>query len=350
VLRDKRGVVDEVCQPTSRGGAGSALGRQKNSSLIPAAQSNSPFELLPSLCDDSAMGNDDLLLGQITPVLSEVPGVGAVVLGGSRASGTATGTSDYDIGLYFSRDYPIDTDALLLAVRGLVDNPETATVTPIGGWGPWIVGGGWLHIAGNKVDILYREIEQVDQVIAEARAGRVSIHYQPGHPHGFCSAHWLGEVALCRALHDPAGALTALKAKATPYPPALGQALIGKFLWEVGFSIENADLGAARGDQTHVAGCAYRALSCAAQVLFALNAKYLINEKGALEAAQWFPLTIADLTNRAQTVWCEIGRGNFSPALETLRAINSDLRALSDVAQPAAARNTSGQLVEPSKP
>jgi hypothetical protein len=278
------------------------------------------------------MSNDDLLLRQITPVLSEVPGVGAVVLGGSRASGTATATSDYDIGLYFSREYPLDTDALLLAVRGLVDNPETATVTPIGGWGPWIVGGGWLHIAGNKVDILYREIEAVEQVIVEARAGRVSMHYQPGHPHGFCSAHWLGEVALCRPLHDPEGALIALKARATPYPPALGQALIRKFLWEVGFSIENGGLGAARGDQTHVAGCAYRALSCVAQVLFALNSKYLTNEKGALEAAQRFPLTIGGLTNRARAIWCDIARGAFASALEMLRAINSELRAMSDQA------------------
>ena len=274
------------------------------------------------------MGNDDSLLRQITPVLSEVPGVVAVVLGGSRARGTGTDVSDYDIGLYFRREYPLDTEALLRAVRPLVDDPETASVTPVGEWGPWIVGGGWLRIAGKKVDILYREIAAVGQVIADARAGRISMHYQPGHPHGFCSAHWMGEVALCRPLHDSAGVLTALKAKTTPYPSALGQALIRKFLWEVGFSIENAALGAARCDQTHVAGCAYRALCCAAQVLFALNSRYLINEKAALQAAQRFPLTLADLPSRAQAVWCATGRGEFALVLETLKSINSDLRGL----------------------
>src|SRR5271165_5979641 len=113
------------------------------------------------------MNNDELLLHQITPVLSEVPGVAAVVLGGSRARGTATDTSDHDIGLYFRREYPLDTEALLRALRPIVDNPENASVTPIGEWGPWIVGGGWLHIAGKKVDILYREIEEVGQVIAD---------------------------------------------------------------------------------------------------------------------------------------------------------------------------------------
>jgi hypothetical protein len=169
----------------------------------------------------------------------------------------------------------------------------------------------------------------VDQVIADASAGRISMHYQPGHPHGFCSAHWMGEVALCRPLHDPAGVLTALKAKTTPYPAALGQALIRKFLWEVGFSIENAALGAARCDQSHVAGCAYRALCCVAQVLFALNARYLINEKAAFQAAQGFPLTVADLPVRVRAVWSATGRGEFALALEALKSIDSDLRNLS---------------------
>ena len=271
---------------------------------------------------------DDALLARITPALASAPGVVAIVLGGSRARGTATETSDYDVGLYFRRERPLDTEVLLQAARSLVDHPETAAVTPVGEWGPWIVGGGWLRIASKKVDILYREIEAVEEVITDASAGQISMHYQPGHPHGFCSAHWMGEVALCQPLHDPDRAVAALKARTQPYPQALAEALIGKFLWEIGFSIENARLGAARGDATHVAGCSYRALCCVAQVLFALNAQYLINEKAALEAAQGFPLTLADLPSRVDAVWGAIGRVDFEPALESLQRLDSDLRAL----------------------
>ena len=164
---------------------------------------------------------DDLLVARLTPTLADVPGVAAVVLGGSRARGTATESSDYDLGLYFHRRRPLDTETLLQAMRPLVDSPETAAVTPIGEWGPWIVGGGWLRIASKKVDILYREIEAVDEVITDASAGRISMHYQPGHPHGFCSAHWMGEVALCRPLHDPDRVVDELKARTQPYPQAL---------------------------------------------------------------------------------------------------------------------------------
>src|SRR5579863_10356066 len=106
-------------------------------------------------------------------------------------------------------------------------------MTEGGGWGPWIVGGGWLTIAGNKVDLLYRPIESVEKVIGDCREGRVGKDYQSGHPHGFCSAIWMGEVALCRPLSDREVSLARSKAMAVPYPDQLREALIRRFQWEV---------------------------------------------------------------------------------------------------------------------
>jgi Nucleotidyltransferase domain len=270
----------------------------------------------------------DPILQRIVPVLAEVPGVAAIALGGSRARGTATQTSDYDIGLYFSAARPLDTDHLLQAARAVIDKPDAAQVTAIGGWGPWIVGGGWLTIDGNKVDLLYRNLDDVGRVIDACRAGEVTMHYQPGHPHGFCSAIWMGEVALCRPLHDPDGRLAALMAATSPCPSALRDALIRKFDWEILFAIENGELAAARAEQTHVAGCVYRALACTAQVLFALNERYLINEKGALQEAAQLPLTIPDIAKRASDIWRLIGSGELRAALAGLRAIERDVKQL----------------------
>lgn len=270
----------------------------------------------------------DPLLQRMVPVLAEVPGMGAIALGGSRARGTATETSDYDIGLYFSAERALDTITLLKAVRLFADAPEAAQVTPIGGWGPWIVGGGWLSVTGRKVDLLYRNIEAVADIIAKCCAGEVTMHYQPGHPHGFCSAIWMGEVALCVPLHDPEGRIATLKAATSPYPRALRDALIRKFDWEILFAIENAELAAARAEQTHVAGCVYRALACTAQVLFALNERYLINEKGALQEAATLPRTIPDIAKRASDLWRLIGSGELRVALAGLRAIERDVKEL----------------------
>jgi hypothetical protein len=209
---------------------------------------------------------------------------------------------------------------------GLVDDPDAAVVTAVGGWGPWIVGGGWLSVGGRKVDLLYRSGEAVAQVINACRAGHVTMDYQPGHPHGFCSAIWMGEVALCQPLHDPHGMIAELTALTSPYPERLREALIRRFQWEILFGIENGEIAIPRGDQTHIAGSAHRALCCIGQVLFACNRRYLINEKGALAEAARFPHTISDLPDRVEGVWRKIGRGEFSAAFSELRAFEQELR------------------------
>jgi predicted nucleotidyltransferase len=268
------------------------------------------------------------ILERLTPALAAVPGVAAIVLGGSRARGTARPHSDTDIGLYYRRGEEPAAARLREALRSLVDDPVAAVVTEVGEWGPWIVGGAWLSIGGKKVDLLYRCLEAVEEVIRACRGGDVRMDYQPGHPHGFCSAIWMGEVALCRPLHDPDGALAALKVMTEPYPDPLREALLRRFLWEVLFSIENGEIAAARGDQTHVAGCAYRALCCVGQALFALNRRYLINEKGALDEASGFPVTIPRLAERASDVWQAIGGRDFRHAFHELRSIERELKAL----------------------
>ncbi|ATB38609.1 hypothetical protein CYFUS_004044 [Cystobacter fuscus] len=270
---------------------------------------------------------EDPILVRVVDALRSVPGVAALVLGGSRGRGTAGPTSDYDIGLYYEPDAPLDVAALRSAIAPLVDDPSS-TVTSIGEWGPWINGGGWLTIAGVEVDLLYRDLGRVREVIAEGRQGRFSMNYQVGHPHGFCSVIWMGEVATCQPLLDPLGLIAELKGQTRPYPEPLRDALIARFGWEVGFAIDNAEIAARRSEQTHIAGCAYRALSCVAQVLFALNGRYLINEKGAVPEAATYPLTLEGLSKTQAEIWSDIGNADHASALRRLRGVSDGLRAL----------------------
>jgi Nucleotidyltransferase domain len=270
---------------------------------------------------------EDPLLARVVEALRPVEGLSAIVLGGSRGRGTAGPKSDYDIGLYYEPDAPLDVEALRLAIAPLVDDPSS-TVTRIGEWGPWINGGGWLTIGGTEADLLYRDLGRVREVIAEARQGRFSMNYQPGHPHGFCSVIWMGEAATCKPLWDPSGLIAGLKSQTWPYPEALKDALVARFGWEVDFAIDNAELAARRAERTHIAGCAYRALCCMAQVLFALNGRYLINEKGAVAEAATYPITLRGLAEAAAGIWKDIGDGEHERALDRLRGLSSSLRAI----------------------
>lgn len=167
----------------------------------------------------------DLLLSRLTSILAEVPGVQAIVLGGSRARGSSHPTSDYDIGLYCSSGVALDTDRLLTVVKEIADDPGATTVTRFGEWGSWIVGGAWLSVERQKVDLLYRPADDVERVMTDCRNGTVLMAYQPGHPHGFCSAIWMGEIAYCQPLHDPNGLIARLKSIALRYPEDLRHAL-----------------------------------------------------------------------------------------------------------------------------
>jgi hypothetical protein len=102
---------------------------------------------------------------------------------------------------------------------------------------------------------------------------------------------YLAETFYCRPLHDPDGALAALKAAAVPYPPRLRRQLVDEFLFEAAFALDTSRTSAGRGDVLHVAGNLFRAAAALVQVLFALNERYVMNEKGALE-------TIAGLSRR----------------------------------------------------
>lgn len=264
---------------------------------------------------------NDRLVERITSALASVPGTAAVVLGGSQARGTATPESDHDFGIYYEPETPIDVAALRSAVLPLLDDPDRYIITPIGEWGPRINGGAWLSVEGSKVDLLYRDLGRVRAVIDDCKAGHISMDYQPGHPHGFCSSIHAGEVAICRPLSDPPKIIDRLKAQVHPFPAALKRALIDRFHWEVQFAIDNAALAIKRTDQTHVAGCTYRALCCIAQVLFACNERYLINEKGALAEAATFPLTIERLEATVSDIWSALGSGNVTGALARLNAL-----------------------------
>ncbi|BBK33889.1 nucleotidyltransferase-like protein [Stella humosa] len=276
----------------------------------------------------AGIANDDALLTRIVAAIGAVPGVAAVVLGGSRARGTAHAASDYDIGLYYWADRPIDTAALGQAVEGLDESDPPARVTAIGEWGANMDGGGWLHVGGHAVDLLYRELGRVEAAIEDGRRGGVRPLYQPGHPHAFLSTIPMGEIAICQPLLDRDGVVAGLQARTRPYPPALTQGICRLFLWEAEFAVANARKAVPRGDLVHVVGCGYRAVACLAQVLFALEGRYLINEKGAVAEAAGFRYSPRHWRERVEGAFVDLAAGRFEAGLAGLAGLHAETARL----------------------
>ena len=226
----------------------------------------------------------DARLAEVAVQVAGVPGVVGVVLGGSRARGTHTADSDTDLGVYYRGRLDI---AAMGAVAQRIGGPS-AQVTEPGGWGPWVNGGGWLEVDGGALDLIYRDVDRVLGVCADADRGRYAFHQQAGHPLGFADHAYGGEIAIARVLVDPTGELSALRERMQTFPPALAEALV-RGLWEADFLIALAGKGAARGDSAYVAGCLFRLVGVCTHALHGAAGRWLINEKGAVAAAAALP-------------------------------------------------------------
>lgn len=268
----------------------------------------------------------ELNIARVVAPLTRIPGIVAIVLGGSRARGTHRSTSDYDIGLYYEAA-TFDIAALNRAAQMLDDSHRENLCTAIGGWGPWVTGGGWLVIDGQHVDFIYRDIARVARVIDECRAGVFTLNDQAGHPVGFPSSIYMGEVAVCQALWDPAGKLEELKAKTMPYPAALKQAIFRQMAWQVEFCLLLARGVLQRNDAYYIHALFVRGVTCLVHTLFALNEQWLLNEKGSVAMAARFERAPERLTDRINAL-LSLVTVDASGACDQLAALDDEVRAL----------------------
>ncbi len=247
------------------------------------------------------------LILSLTERLSGISGVKAVVLGGSHARGCARAESDIDLGLLYSDAAPFSIHRLRELAEAVNDTPDPL-VTDFYGWGQWVNGGAWLTIGGQRVDFIYRSLDHVERVIADAEAGRYELDYAQQPPFGFFSAIYLGEIQICIPMFDPEVRLAVLKQRLADYPEALRQAIVQDYLWQVEFNLAAfAPKFAARADAYGTAACLTRAINQLVLVLFALNRKYLINDKTALAEIAEFERTPRKFGPRVQQSLAALG-------------------------------------------
>lgn len=228
------------------------------------------------------------LLRQLVDEFANVPGVAAVVLGGSYASGNQHKGSDMDIGLYYLAEAPFEIAQIQRVAESISLRPPTVTGFYV--WGHWVNGGAWIQTAAGKVDFLYRNLNQVELAIEKAQAGIVERDYEQQPTHGFYSIIYLAETEICIPLYDPQNQISRLKQMVKPYPPKLKEKVVANSLWSAEFTLLHASTFAQKGDVYNTVGCLTRICSNLTQVIFALNEKYFIGDKRVTEIMSSFTI------------------------------------------------------------
>jgi predicted nucleotidyltransferase len=235
----------------------------------------------------------------IAAELAEVPGAVAVVLGGSRATGTHRPDSDWDIGVYYrGSQRPLDLDR----VRRLSDG---AYVSELGEWGPVVNGGAWLTIDGTPIDVLFRDLDAIERWHADAQRGDFEVLAQSGYLAGAPTYLPVGELAISRPI---AGELPR-----PPFPEALAATAPGRWHGRARLALMFAQQHARGGDTVCCTGMLANAVLCAAHARLAARSEWVLNEKrlverAGLDAAQaLLPGPGADLAAGVATVSAALG-------------------------------------------
>jgi predicted nucleotidyltransferase len=218
----------------------------------------------------ASMPEQDVFLTYVTERLADLPGVEAVALGGSRATGTYRPDSDWDFAVYYRG--PFDPDDL----RALGWPGE---ISAIGGWGGGVFNGGaWLRVGDRRVDVHYRDLGDVEHHLAEAREGRFRVERLMFHLAGVPTYIVVAELALSRVLHGDL--------PRPEYPGALRVRARERWWGDARQTLRYArSAHAARGHVTDCAGAIAVAACQAAHAALAARGRWVTNEKTLLDDA-----------------------------------------------------------------
>jgi predicted nucleotidyltransferase len=213
---------------------------------------------------------DEEFADYIATRLAGLPGVLGVSLGGSRASGTSRPDSDWDFAVYYRGRFDPD-DLRALGWPG--------EVSPIGGWGGGVFNGGaWLRVDSRPVDVHYRDLDDVEHQVAEARAGRFRIERLMFHLAGVPTYIVAAELALNRVLR---GSLPQ-----PDYPGKLRITASQRWRADARLTLGYArGAHAARGHVADTAGLIATAGAQAAHAVLAGRGEWITNEKTLLDRA-----------------------------------------------------------------
>jgi predicted nucleotidyltransferase len=198
--------------------------------------------------------------------LAQMPGVTAVVLGGSRAEGTFDDASDWDIGVYYRA--PVDVAALR----------RWGEVHPPGAWGRVMNGGAWLVVGGREVDVVFRDADVVERWTERAERGDFDVDallaYIAGVP-----------TYLVAAERHTARVLRGEPPRRIEFPAPLAETGAARWRFCSRFSLEQAQARAKRGDVVGAAGQAARAVVEEAHARLCAQRRWVLNEKRMIERA-----------------------------------------------------------------
>lgn len=212
----------------------------------------------------------------LAEALLHIPGVRAVLLGGSRATGAADAASDTD--LYALRSGPL-ADAEVRA-RFLAPLADGGVVVHEDTWGVE----DRIHVDGRLVEVMHFDLEEFS----------VDAAYDPGlDPNGYTTA-FLHTLVRGVPLADPHGVLADLRTRLATYPEATARRILARTATELAGYLDQLNKARDRSDWASVVHRRAAFQAAWFDALFAINRAYHPGEKRLLDHADRLDTTVPD--------------------------------------------------------
>ncbi|MBV2235719.1 MAG: hypothetical protein KUL75_09265, partial [Sterolibacterium sp.] len=146
------------------------------------------------------------------------------------------------------------------------------------------------RIAGRKVEIFQKDLSLIEREIQSARQGKFRWYIRQLFPHGDLSTCLIAHLMHLEICHERAQCLDRLRQLALPFPPPLMRSLAKTFLTQTSITlIHTRKIRRAEDVQNLIALCS-AFVFFSNIVLFAINRRYPLLEKGGNKLIQGFAL------------------------------------------------------------
>lgn len=233
----------------------------------------------------------------------------AISVGGSLGKGTWDSRSDVDFRLFTDRELPRSKQ-----------QPEL--------WADCIAAIQRWRGRGIEIDGVWpRTVGEIDAALDGWLGGEVKPVNLVWTIWGY---HILTDVNNQFVIEDPYGIIAAWKARLSVYPPALKQAILGKYTaslhyWRTDYHYAHK---VERGDVIFLAGMTAKLVHEIIQILFALNETYYAGDGANLAFVEKFKVVPADFSARVRDILYPRSAGAFAGQYAALASLIDETLAL----------------------
>ena len=238
--------------------------------------------------------------------LSSIPGVVGVGLGGSRGLGIADKNSDYDFVLFRNGGNPINSSQILETVQKHKESSADS----------------------HKIEVFEKDLDQVAKEIEFAKQGKFIWSTRQLFPHGDLSTNQISHIMYLLLCAERDHSITRLRQLAEPFPDKLQHGLVKFFLSQAKITLIHATKIRREEDLQYLISLCSSFVFFTNIVLFALNKRYPVIEKGGASLVFRLPLTIHNYQPRIPLLFTHTSNGNYGLVVTELSALFEELKAL----------------------